>query len=532
MGKYDAFMAATAPTPDTEGEAELRAAGVTVPKKYAAFMAATEAPETKPAEEPSLLDKYVVQPFKDIGNSVLRANDFAAGAITSPVETLGKDPGATLRETMRGVNSNIPFGRTIVEGLGGPAAESKEDAAAAPGAQDFGGVAGGFVAGKPVGGLVAKGIEVAAPVVGRALTRVGEAAKTRTLGELQRELTSTESGVVANAPRRLKVANDIEDIHAALQKPENAKIAAAINKPEKAVEEITKRQGELAKDARAPLYQELDDKVGGYNYHPLRTRLKGEIAALATDPGHGSERAALSAVLKDIDNTWGKQPGLVPTEKLRDFTTIAQGAADKALRGLDPAAASPIKRRVSAVIQDALKQHLEISEQLYPELKPVVAAISEYNTEASALANMKDAFANLAAKEKTGTVGIRKIIDNATGTAGHAVAATAALASGNPLPLLAPIGLKAGAAVAERTAMGANRALSHLAGPAAEAGTQAVARAAGVAPNAMGRLIELARSGLRGPELQAAAAQAGVPQDRVDEFAQLLAQHDARQVGR
>jgi hypothetical protein len=44
----------------------------------------------------------------------------------------------------------------------------------------------------------------------------------------------------------------------------------------------------------------------------------------------------------------------------------------------------------------------------------------------------------------------------------------------------------------------------------------------------MGRLIEMARAGLRGPELQAAAAQAGVPPDRVDEFARLLAQHDAR----
>lgn len=296
--------------------------------------------------------------------------------------------------------------------------------------------------------------------VGRYLT--GGAEK-RALGQLQTELTrSEESGSISQGLRK-KVAGDLADIRDTLEKPENAKIAKLVQSdPEKAAAAIVKRQAELAKDAKAPLYKALDQQVGGYNTGPLRTRIQSEIAALSTDPGHGSERAALGALLRDIDNTWGKVPKLVPTAKLREFTTIAQGAADKSLRGLDPSVANPIKRRVAGVVEDALKQHLEISEQLYPQLKPVVTQILAYNTENSALANMRDALTNMAIRDKTGTASMGKLFEAATGKVAHTAGAVASLATGNPAPLLVPLALKAGAAVAGKTAASANVALSKL----------------------------------------------------------------------
>lgn len=107
----------------------------------------------------------LAQPFVDIGKSALRANDFAARAIAHPIDTLASHPGATFREGMRGVNSNIPLANSFVEAIGGPPEYSAEDAAAAPGASDFGSFAGMDPAGKMVGGIAAKTAEAIVPAV-------------------------------------------------------------------------------------------------------------------------------------------------------------------------------------------------------------------------------------------------------------------------------------------------------------------------------------------------------------------------------
>lgn len=107
------------------------------------------APAAKAEEGPSFLSQ-LAQPFVDIGRGAVAANDFAARAIRHPKDTLIEHPGATFREGMRGINSNIPFANSAVELAGGPPAESPEDAKLAPGAQAF-----GNVAGLPVGAMVA-----------------------------------------------------------------------------------------------------------------------------------------------------------------------------------------------------------------------------------------------------------------------------------------------------------------------------------------------------------------------------------------
>jgi hypothetical protein len=116
------------------------------------------------------------QSFVDLGRQAVGANDFAARALVHPVNTFGggKAP-AVGREFMRGVNANIPFANAGVEALGGPAAESEEDAKLAPGAQAAGSVA-GLPVGNMVGGIAAKGIEAAAPLVRRAATSVIDSA--------------------------------------------------------------------------------------------------------------------------------------------------------------------------------------------------------------------------------------------------------------------------------------------------------------------------------------------------------------------
>lgn len=126
------------------------------------------------------------QQAKDIGLDIYhgarRANDFATNLIAHPVDTakqIGANPGASYRQAMRGVNSNIPFANRAVEAIGGPPAASPEDAAAAPrGLSDAAGFAALPGVGKMIGGVAAKGIEAggaALDAAGRAAVR--EAAK-------------------------------------------------------------------------------------------------------------------------------------------------------------------------------------------------------------------------------------------------------------------------------------------------------------------------------------------------------------------
>lgn len=146
------------------------------------------------------MGRQLAQPFVDIAKGAASANDFAARALRHPIDTLGTNPGATFREGMRGVNENIPFANSAVEALGGPAAESPDDAAAAPGARAFGNVAGMLPVGNMIGGVAAKGIEAAAPAVGRAFGRVGASAEDRitgrALGKLEeRTYKRTRAGI-------------------------------------------------------------------------------------------------------------------------------------------------------------------------------------------------------------------------------------------------------------------------------------------------------------------------------------------------
>jgi hypothetical protein len=129
---------------------------------------------------------------KAIGHGLKQANDAVANAIVHPVDTFNAvkaNPGAYGREAMRGVNDNIPFANTAVEKMGGPAAESPEDAAAAPGVRQVGGLAGAPVGGEMVGGLAAKGLETLAPAASSFVRSFGKAAEerqtTRALEDLQ-----------------------------------------------------------------------------------------------------------------------------------------------------------------------------------------------------------------------------------------------------------------------------------------------------------------------------------------------------------
>lgn len=463
----------------------------------------------KPAEEPSLLDKYVVQPFKDLGNSVLAANDFAARAITHPIDTLTKAPGATGREIMRGVNRGIPFGRTIVEGLGGPPAESTADAAAAPGAQAFGGVASAAVTGKPIGGLVGKGIEIAAPAAGKAIASIGEAAKGRQVGRAVEDLGAgtykrTRAGIKSDAVGDALAENP--DLRAAAGN--DAKVAA------------------VADDMKKKAVAELDRHYGGYkvtlgdSIDNFNARIKALRGGTSTDAAVADQ---LEKVRDELTSRLGQREAVTLKELRAEQTDFQKRGYGKAMPG-DEASTARIAaaREASQAVGDAVVKR--VTGVPYAEAKAlaeadpsgIAARLFKANDQISAASRIEASIADRAGRvqPKEGLAGKlievgKKIRHSPTGFA---------------------LSLAPDAAAAGLTA--ADNAVARLASPAPAAAGAAVARAVPLAaPEALGQLLQLARAGLRGSELAAAAQQLGVPDDRAQAVIRMAQESDTRRSG-
>lgn len=163
-----------------------------------------------------------VQGFKDIGNAAVAANKQAGELLTTdPRKTFG-DP-RFRNEAMRGVNDAVmPYvGNRLVEAIGGVPHESKEDAAAFPGARAFGNVAGSMVP-VPVGPAVsaaARGIEKLGAAAGerqidRAAVALGERASKRVRGKLESKEGQPLRNVLGSEPDMMAAAHQADPVRA------------------------------------------------------------------------------------------------------------------------------------------------------------------------------------------------------------------------------------------------------------------------------------------------------------------------------
>lgn len=252
--------------------------------------------ELETAPVPSSIPADLAQPFKDIGNSTLRANKAVAGAIVHPVDTakaVATNPGAFAREGLRGVNSNIPFANQAVEAIGGPPAESPEDQAAAPGVSDLGGI----VSAPLVGGVVGD-------VAGAAARPLADAAKARLA---QRLPTSITGGATSKAARGVIAARDI-----------------------------------LQETAKA--HPDLQAAILTGGDEAKHAAISGKLDALT-----GANDQAMEAIAKDHPRAVG---GRVPTDglyfKLQDFAQKAHEAGDESLLEATTKAIDSIQKFESA----------------------------------------------------------------------------------------------------------------------------------------------------------------------------------------
>jgi hypothetical protein len=249
---------------------------------------------TQPAQEsPSVLSQ-IAQPFKDIGSGLLKANDFAARAITHPVDTLGtpEKRGAALREGMRGVNSNIPFANSAVEAMGGPPAESPQDAALAPGANAL-----GNVAGLPVGGAVGEiGARAIAPVAGA----IGRGVQGVARGALDRmAVRGTEDlGVGAGKSARRGLEQKADEIGEAMAERPALRKAAAVHAATGEGKLLLSEADKLAKTGSTTLDRIYADAAKpGYTPPDFAPAVTGEAEQAVTPLKGGVPTASVAAKL-------------------------------------------------------------------------------------------------------------------------------------------------------------------------------------------------------------------------------------------
>lgn len=293
--------------------------------------------------------KDLAQPFVDIGKGALAANDFAARGAFHPVDTFGDGKaGAVVREGMRGVNSNIPFANAAVEKLGGPAAESPEDEAKAPGARAFGSAA-GIPVGNMVGGIAAKAVESAVPLVGRALAKIKGAAE-------ERNVARASDGIETGAYKRNKAlaqTDVVEDVVRA--HPEIRAAAAAGNDEKLAAATATVRSRAAAGlghiySSAAP---EIDMAV------PVM-KMDARIADLMK--GTSEEAAAghqLQKIRDELNDRFGARDAVSPRELRDEQTAYQKKAYGKAMPGDEPASARiAANAEAQKAVGDAVFEHV------------------------------------------------------------------------------------------------------------------------------------------------------------------------------
>lgn len=343
-----------------------------------------------------------------------------------------------------------------------------------------------------------------APVVGAVGDKVGSVAskllqkraEKRMIDQAIKDLAgSKETGLSKPTDRRMmaKAADALRD---ELRDPEAIKIADAARKdPGKAWEMVQKRVDAVTAD-KAASYAAVDAETGGFRVKELRRFLADELGRLGKEPGQTTERHAVDAMIKDIDDTWGQQLApTIPTQKLRQYVTKLQRVAADTMGGLEETRRVQILDHVSGLAKTFLDNHLDDAAKLDPGLKPVVDALREQNRRVAAWLSVEDALKTRASKLET-----NNMVDNKPKALMAGLGAAAGAVHFLHSPVMGAIAGAAGVApyVAPPIDRAITRGLARMT-PVAQANMAPVSQ---VGTAAAARAIQARRAGVVDPALQ------------------------------
>jgi hypothetical protein len=290
----------------------------------------------------------LLQGPKDLGHALYEANTFGNKALLHPVDTFGDGKGSAVgNELLRGAYSNVPLLNLINERAFGVPEASPEDAAKAPGARQFGALAGAAV----VSELGAAGAERAGATLDRVATAADERGIARATEKLGEDAAKAKRlGVTRSTPVERLVRND------------KAIRAAAGND--------SKLAPELAR-VRSSAMAELDDiyKTSGGQATGLQaasdavSNMDKRIAEL--NAGNAADRKVAKSLqgIRDEFNLSFGASGNFDVKKLRSEQTAYQrsgyGKAIPGTHGYEEAAASiEANREASKAVGDAVSVHV------------------------------------------------------------------------------------------------------------------------------------------------------------------------------
>ena len=376
----------------------------------------------KPVEKPSFLDEVssrigdtlsrlknvptlgeVGESFTNLGKTALAANDFVGRAIVHPIDTFGGGKAApVLRETLRGVNSNIPFANLAVEHLGGPAEVSPQDAAAAPGAQPFGALLGTPVAGAEAGiglSLADRG----ASTLGRALGGVTKEAAA------ERQVTRAVEDLGEKTKKRTRAGVESEPVEALVR--ETPELRKAAGNDAKVAETIEKTRQAAAAELNS-VYQSAPQEVSPAN---AIANMDTKIAELSKGTSEQREVArSLKTIRDEFHEAHGEKSAVTPQELRAEQSAYQKKGYGKAMPGDDAASARIEANRVaSKAVGDAVVRH--VTGMGYEEAKAAAktdpgstaARLFKANEQINAVNKLETAISERAAQQqpKEGIVG-------------------------------------------------------------------------------------------------------------------------------
>jgi hypothetical protein len=494
MADADPFAQYVAPEPKA-------AAAPAGEDPFAQYVAPAEASSAAP--EPSLVDKAkraasaVAQPFKDMAVGGWNALGAVGNAMVHPVSTarsIAANPGAAVRETMRGVNDNIPFANSLVSALPGGAPESSpEDSAAFPNARTIGSVAGtplagmtGELAGKAIGAVADKAASIAAARkeqgvyqgLGRAATGNNKA-RLMDLGQEATGAVDREFGISKAADPR-----------------------AAIKQAKEAVG-----------NARAAAYQAISQAGGDADMGAVAKRLDDLQVEFGAHAGTRQFAKDVAALRGDLLRQYG-ETGKVPAAKLQEeIAAINEGAFGGNYQ--NPKTAQIVQRRTAGALREVYDRNLDAVAKLGPEQQAAVKEARAANRKFEVLKTMEPIVKAKAVKaEFAPTTGEK--VKEAIKHPFHASVNAAGYLGSKAIDGAAGAVANTAAPVAEALT-GPGRVVSDLmpGGPVAK-----TAARVSVGPVQVARLLQMARSGATREALAAQAEQDGTPPELAANIAQ------------
>lgn len=208
--------------------------------------------------------------------------------------------------------------------------------------------------------------------------------------------------------------------------------AARAGKTTEAIELIKPQVAEL-EAAKAVPYKTVDAVTKGVPVDSITGAIDRRIGELAKATGTKAERSVLSAVRKDVEETFAGQ-ARIPTEKLRETVTSAQRSAIEALGTIAETEHARLAAEGKQVLEGVLRDHLNQAANVSPGARAAVQQIRNINKQQSILLSFKTGLEQKAAKELLQKQTVAQTAKNGIGQLVHMGGIGAAL-TGHPAAL-------------------------------------------------------------------------------------------------